>query len=113
MSVQGQRMREYPTGMCLSVPPLSSQIKNPSSQGQSIAPTVNPLARAQVLEQNMPSVSQSASKFNSYDVKYDPSHKEIIFKDEYPCPIRNGDWIVVAPLGKFIRYTLQYGTSHF
>jgi ubiquitin-conjugating enzyme E2 Q len=113
MSVQGQRMREYPTGMCLLVPPLPSQIQNSStSQGQSIAPTVTALAGTQVLEQNVSLASQPTSKFNSYNVKYDPSRKDIIFNDEYPCPVRNGDWIVVAPSGKFIGYALQLGTPH-
>jgi ubiquitin-conjugating enzyme E2 Q len=34
-------------------------------------------------------------------VKYDLNRQEVIFEDGKSCPVRNGDWIVITPAGKF------------
>lgn len=110
ISIQAQRIREYPTGMCLLIPPLTGPITNSvAPHGQSIAPTVSPPAAMSHLEagkliagESMRSASRPGFNFDALDVKYDLARKEIIIKDNQPCSLRNGDWVVVTPLGKII-----------
>ncbi|KIN03673.1 hypothetical protein OIDMADRAFT_158409 [Oidiodendron maius Zn] len=100
-AAKAQRIREYPTGMCLLIPPPTGPITNPvAPHGQSIAPTVSPPAAIG----SMRSASRPGFNFDALDVKYDLARKEIIVKDDQPCSLRNGDWVVVTPLGKFICY---------
>ena len=42
------------------------------------------------------------NNFDGSEVKYDPGRMEIIFEENYPCPVRNGDWIIVAAGGNYI-----------
>jgi ubiquitin-conjugating enzyme E2 Q len=36
---------------------------------------------------------------------------EIIFEDNYPCPVRNGDWVVVTTGGKCIFHRTAFGVT--
>jgi ubiquitin-conjugating enzyme E2 Q len=75
-----RRIREYPTGMSLSVP-----------SAPDIISTSTPYS-AQPLTQNK-TVDRLTE---SYNVKYDQNLKEVVFDEENSCPLRRGDWIVLT-----------------
>ena len=81
---QGRRIREYPTGMSLSVP---------------FAPD-----RGTLYFNSAQSSTQSTTgdrRNGPYNVKYDQTQKEVIFDQEKSCQLRRGDWIVLTtPIGK-------------
>lgn len=108
-------MREYPTGMCLLVPRITSHVTNhESTHRQGPAATIQPLSSAPGLgvmaratpqhktQETSHDISKLAVDSDYIEVKYDHSRKEIIFTKDQPCPVRNGDWITVTPAGKFI-----------
>lgn len=107
-------MREYPTGMCLLVPPITGQVTHPTTtQGQGPTATILPLPSVPAsgvmagatpqhkVQGTSRGTSTVGADLDHIEVKYDYSRKEIIFVDDRPCPVRNGDWIAVTPAGKF------------
>ena len=84
-----RRLREYPTGMSLHVPPVMTGVTN-SSNGRfnifSAPPTVAPVA---------------ASTVNFTEVKYDIGRHEIIFAETVAtCPVHGGEWVAIVLPGK-------------
>lgn len=78
-----QRIREYPTGMSLSVPPVKTHVttKYAGRYGMVAPTTYNPIDGHTVPE---------------IEVKFDQGRQEIMFEDTSTCPVRNGDWIVIT-----------------
>lgn len=76
-----RRIREYPTGMSLAVPP----------KGSYVATQPAPVARYMVTAPKPQVVEPPAS---TIDVRFDQARQELIFDGEL-CPIRNGDWILL------------------
>jgi hypothetical protein len=94
--------------MCLMIPPITAYATHLGSpQGQGFIPTVQPptpmphVGPIAALSQAKPRGSKPGINLDYIEVGYDHSQKEIIFKDDCPCPVRNGDWVVVSPAGKF------------
>jgi hypothetical protein len=54
--------------------------------------------------QQTPSTQETLLVTN-FEVKFDLSRQEIMFDGKSPCPIRNGDWIVVTTAGGFMIYS--------
>ncbi|PVH68585.1 hypothetical protein DL98DRAFT_506721 [Cadophora sp. DSE1049] len=89
-SAYARRLREYPTGMSLSVPPVLSSVT-----GTNYAGRMHPhLAKA-----NASSATEipDASSLQ-IEVKLDLHRQEITFVDEklLSSPVRNGDWVVIT-----------------
>ena len=88
--MRGRRLREYPTGMSLSVPPVGD-----------VLPVIGPYrslySPAGAYPQAPPSMDGKAAEVygESYKVRYDPIRQEIVLEQDKPCPIRRGDWIVL------------------
>lgn len=109
-SVVGRRIRQYPTGMSLSVPPVVEALSIAGSYRGMYSPAAySPVTYqppAYPLSAGSPQVSPSADgktaggQGDSYKVRYDPVRQEVVLEDR-PCIIRRGDWIVLtATTGK-------------
>ncbi|KAL2069945.1 hypothetical protein VTL71DRAFT_14625 [Oculimacula yallundae] len=89
-SAYARRLRVYPTGMSLSVPPVQSSVTN-YSYGGGRAPQIAGEAPDQL------------SDFKSllHEVKFDIQRQEITFDPGLSsCPVRNGDWVVITAAGR-------------
>jgi ubiquitin-conjugating enzyme E2 Q len=83
-SAKSHRLREYPTGMGLSVPPIVVP-------GQvSIQNAGYPMQEIQVLP-SMHSIGKAAKK-----VKYDINKQEIILDQEMPIDVSHRSWVVLS-----------------
>ncbi|CAD6441845.1 9b27a76f-85a1-4450-a8c9-cd0173dd82b2 [Sclerotinia trifoliorum] len=101
-SACGGRIREYPTGMSLSVPFAIGQA------GNIVPPGVSP---AMMDEFGPPANSHARDK--EFDIKYDAKACEITFEGNFEnkgTPIRRGDWVrilVVPAPGYFTSETIH------
>jgi ubiquitin-conjugating enzyme E2 Q len=98
-SAKGRRIREYPTGLSLQVPLLSSpQASSRSYHDDSFMRYETP-----PVPSPQPSVT-AGTEDSSKDpgiVKYDSLSHEIILDADQSFPLRRGDWIVLSePNGK-------------
>lgn len=91
---QARRLREYPTGMSLSVPPVLSSVTGSTYAGR-IHPTVPKNGAKPAME--IPDASSL-----QVEVKFDLQRQEVTFVDEklMSSPVRNGDWIIIIAAGK-------------
>jgi len=89
--VRGRRLREYPNGMSLSVPPTgdTSSIVNPY-RGAYHPVTFYPQAPPTIDGRTTPVHG------DSYKVRYDAVRQEIVLEQDRVCPIHRGDWIVLT-----------------
>jgi ubiquitin-conjugating enzyme E2 Q len=87
-----QRLREYPTGMSLHVPPVTTSVTHVSGSrfGYQYPPPVAAAVAVPVV----------ASTETTTEVKYDIGRQEIIFAETVAtCPVHNGDWIAMILTG--------------
>ncbi|KAK2629920.1 hypothetical protein QTJ16_000740 [Diplocarpon rosae] len=71
-SAYAQRIRDYPTGMSLVVPPvMGSGISNSSP--------IDDLAKTEI------------------DIRFDQNRQEVTFDNLQSSPVRNGEWVVIKP----------------
>jgi len=76
-----RRIREYPTGMSLAVPPIGNLfITNPTS-----------MSRYQLA---VPKSQAAEPPDTTINVRFDQIHQELVF-DAETSPVRNGDWILL------------------
>ncbi|KAH8594769.1 hypothetical protein B0O99DRAFT_513387 [Bisporella sp. PMI_857] len=87
-----RRIREYPTGMSLSVPAVLNTVT--SSRAPNLHSFAPPRQDTPVTNFRVTQEPESA-----LEVKYDSIHQELIFETGTTCPIRNGDWVVIVYLG--------------
>lgn len=85
---QNRRLREYPTGMSLSVPSVTSSVTR--AFGQHV-----------YHQQQAVSIATTDVQLG-VDVKLDLNRQELIFEDNETCPVQAGNWIVVNAPGTFI-----------
>lgn len=77
--------------MSLSVPPVADYVtQSNSGRFSAMRLPANPVAAATAAEPIPTSI----------EVKFDLGHQELLFESTNPCPVRNGDWIVVIHSGK-------------
>jgi ubiquitin-conjugating enzyme E2 Q len=88
--LQNRRLREYPTGMSLSVPPVYTSVT------RSFLPPTNFYHQQPVVATD-PNDAQVG-----VDVKLDLNRQELIFEDNETCPVQVGNWVVVSVPGTFI-----------
>ncbi|KAH9220067.1 hypothetical protein DL95DRAFT_443142 [Leptodontidium sp. 2 PMI_412] len=85
-SAFARRLREYPTGMSLAVPPVLNSVTASSYAG-----------RMNYQAPGTPVDALPDMKSLQIEVKVDFHRQEITFDAALPsCPVRNGDWVVVA-----------------
>ncbi|RDL41264.1 uncharacterized protein BP5553_01243 [Venustampulla echinocandica] len=80
-SAYHRKIREYPTGMNLNVPPvtvLAAHSSNPIPRSMSIPGSTIPVQSTDLL-----------------DVKLDSNRQEVLFEEGSSCPVRNGEWIAL------------------
>ena len=85
--VQGRRLREYPTGMSLAVPPIVTSVTHMATHG-SVDNTI-PQTTPQALGPDIKPI----------DIKFDLNRQEVIFETGQSNPVRNGDWVVITTPG--------------
>ncbi|KAH6672966.1 hypothetical protein B0J14DRAFT_654691 [Halenospora varia] len=87
-SASNLRLREYPTGMSLSVPPVTNRVTNamPSGFHTHLSPLPAPAAKEQTEE--------------VMSIKYDMTHQEVVLEEGQVCPVRAGDWVVISVFGR-------------
>jgi ubiquitin-conjugating enzyme E2 Q len=115
-SVAGRRIREYPNGMSLSVPPVGDNSLTVGPYHTMYPPAAYPPAAyppatyppatyppaSYPIAAGSPQLSPSIdgrtteSRGDSYKVRYDPVRQEVILEQDRPCPVRRGDWIVLT-----------------
>lgn len=99
-------MREYPTGMCLLIPTITSNIIPSAMATQKRFAVAAPIGSQAAPAQE---TTQEKSSGKDYiEVKYDLGHKEITFLDKEPCPVRNGDWVLIIPTGRFVLHAHEH-----
>ncbi|KAH7346789.1 hypothetical protein BKA65DRAFT_399825 [Rhexocercosporidium sp. MPI-PUGE-AT-0058] len=89
-SAYARRLREYPTGMSLAVPPVLSSVTAASYAGRMHYPAsgtpVDEIPDASLLQ---------------IEVKFDFHRQEVTFNSSLPSsPVRNGDWVVITATGR-------------
>lgn len=89
--MQNQRIREYPTGMALLVPPVMSNVTNRT------------VARFGGHYQNQASITVEATKSleKAVEVKFNPVSKEITFDNQAydKSPVNVGEWVIISTSG--------------
>ncbi|XMA17142.1 hypothetical protein WAI453_009933 [Rhynchosporium graminicola] len=91
------RIRDYPTGMSLAVPPVQNSVTHLSYGGR--------------IQQAAPTAPRSipGNKSLLHEVKLDSQHQEVTFELSLTsCPVRNGDWVVIAASGHFRVEDISY-----
>ncbi|KAH8730945.1 hypothetical protein GQ44DRAFT_823083 [Phaeosphaeriaceae sp. PMI808] len=90
-SARQGRLRDFPSGLSLAVPPAASNIMYPASEGLQ--------ERAWVVTQSLPSTEQASASLpqQSTKVKFNAATNEILFYAEKGelCPVVNANWIIV------------------
>src|SRR4051794_37475791 len=81
--VKNQRLREYPTGMSLAVPPVLNNVTVSRGGPNWVQPPTQPAATA---------IDQVN---HNLKVRFDTGRNEVIF-DVEKCPVRAGDWVVLT-----------------
>tara|TARA_R110002060_G_scaffold21987_2_gene29811 strand:- start:736 stop:2388 length:1653 start_codon:yes stop_codon:yes gene_type:complete len=91
---QARRLREYPTGMSLSVPPVLSSVTGSNYAGR-MHPTLPKNGANPTME--IPDASSL-----QIEIKFDLQRQEVTFVDEklMSSPVRNGDWVIIIAAGK-------------
>ncbi|KAH7397638.1 hypothetical protein BKA64DRAFT_672448 [Cadophora sp. MPI-SDFR-AT-0126] len=86
-SAYARRLREYPTGMSLSVPPVLSSVTGGNYAGRMHYHPPKPNSATEIPDASSLQV----------EVKFDFHRQEVTFVDEklLSSPVRNGDWVVV------------------
>jgi ubiquitin-conjugating enzyme E2 Q len=87
---KAQRLREYPTGMSLAIPPAkdASSIPNHNNMG---------FNQKSIIETE-PGLSREPQ--TSIEVRYDSEKQEIILEQENAPSLRRGDWIILRGPGR-------------
>ncbi len=90
-SVRGRRLREYPNGMSLSVPPVGDILSI-------VSPYHGAYLQTAFYPQAIPFADgkSTETQVDSYKVKYDQIRHEIVLEQDKPCPVRRGDWVVLT-----------------
>ena len=91
-----QRIREYPTGMSLSVPSVSTSVTSFRPTSRSFQPPILP---AQVPVEEPPN--------SAVDVKFDLCRQELLFDNSTTCQIRRGDWIVINHVHQSLHFRVE------
>lgn len=93
--MQNQRIRDYPTGMALLVPPVMFNVTNPT------------ISRYGGHNPNRSGIAIDVKNLDkSVEVKFDPVSKEITFDNQAydKSPVNVGEWVVIIAPGKFNAY---------
>ncbi|KAE8445158.1 hypothetical protein EG329_013654 [Mollisiaceae sp. DMI_Dod_QoI] len=95
-SAFAQRLREYPTGMSLMVPPVTTPITQAYGNYNQVVPMIQQPAPitpvAPVATVDLASLL--------HDVQFDINRQELLFETEKSAPVRVGEWIVVTVGGR-------------
>ncbi|CAG8960624.1 hypothetical protein HYFRA_00013502 [Hymenoscyphus fraxineus] len=101
-----QRLREYPTGMALLVPPVTIKTSRDGNNGRYYTP--NP-------RDSTSSTVHPKTLTPAMEVKFDAGRQEIIFDGRKydKSPVKKGDWVVVSttdrtPTHHRVEDTMQY-----
>lgn len=93
-----RKLREYPTGMSLNVPPSTSAAPPEQASYKPVSVIRRPigLAPEETAAEKLANLSKVAT-----DVKFDTDHQEILFEQGYFSPVHNGDWVTITVTGEF------------
>lgn len=107
MYVQGQRLREYPTGMSLMVPPVTTSITQ-SYTSYGMRQIIQPAAQSAPIEPV--DVSNLV-----LEVQFDTGRQELLFDAGQSVPVRVGEWVIITVAGKlkyWEHYSCDYANWH-
>ncbi|CZR58141.1 related to ubiquitin conjugating enzyme [Phialocephala subalpina] len=91
-SAYNQRLREYPTGMSLMVPPVSARITQAYTTGYGHRSLQPPAVTTVAVPADVASLL--------HDVQFDINRHEMLFDAGQSCPVRIGEWVVVTVVGR-------------
>jgi ubiquitin-conjugating enzyme E2 Q len=97
-SARGRRLREYPTGMSLSVPPMPQVPFTDPTYVHGVLRTPHSVPQP-LRTQRMGDIAVNGRN-DSYTVKYDHVRQEAVLDSSKTCPLRRGDWITLIYPGK-------------
>lgn len=98
-TLQSHRIREYPTGMCLLVPPITDAPPPDRSSVSRRDPVKTTTSKSRTSKTGTAETPEPI--VDCMDVNYNSGQREIVFNPGALCPVRSGDWIVITTGGIF------------